>query len=291
MYITSILRLASIASLANNVYARSGAKFVTRDLGDINGFVYWGCFSAYDLNNVPFVLAGDLPSMTREICTAKCTDYLWTGIFESKCYCGFGFPYTPEPDLNIACNFPCPGNADEFCGGFNPNATRGSSWWSIYKQSGATTTTSSIWTSSSSVSSTSSVPSTSTAVTSPTIGTSGISDATFASTSTITAANVTSCDASIPSCTVGQVTTTMKSGDTAIPPDTRTKTTQITSQVTSLITSTQVVTNGTIKTSTTGRVVAPTTTPIQGNAVLLQAGGNSKELGLLVSIIGLLLLW
>ncbi|KAH8657161.1 hypothetical protein BGZ60DRAFT_416930 [Tricladium varicosporioides] len=289
MYITSLLRFASIALLAllaNNVYGRSGAKLVTRDPRDSRDFVYWGCFSVNDIPHAYAVLAGDLDWMTREVCASKCESYVysWMGIFRSACYCGAVFPYAPEPGLNVACDFPCPGDAHQFCGGFHPNATRGSNWWSIYNKVGATTTTSSIYTSSSSM------PSNSTAVTSPTIGTSGMWDATLSTTSTATVVTVTSCDESVPSCTVGQVTTKTKSNNTTIPPETKTKTTPITSQTTNSITSTQVVTNGTSKTSATRTVTAPTNTPIQGNAVLLQAGANSKELGLLVFMVGLLLL-
>ncbi|KAE9365731.1 WSC-domain-containing protein, partial [Stipitochalara longipes BDJ] len=92
----------------------------SRDNAVIPGYTDEGCYteatseralSAYTYNN---------GGMTVELCAAACVGYTYFGVeYGTQCYCGNSLNAGSVPAPPSDCNFPCPGNATEFCGAGN----------------------------------------------------------------------------------------------------------------------------------------------------------------------------
>ena len=59
-------------------------------------------------------------SMTNEYCSERCSGFKYFGTeYGQECYCGNSFNTGSVPAPAADCSFPCPGDANEFCGAGN----------------------------------------------------------------------------------------------------------------------------------------------------------------------------
>ncbi|KAF4613379.1 hypothetical protein G7Y89_g15508 [Cudoniella acicularis] len=124
------LSFASLAILASI----SSATVLAPRATAINGFTYASCQSAYDFlsPNPQFTQVDNSTKMTVELCTSECEDdYDYAAIYGTVCFCGSTFGDYAPSSQDVECNTPCPGNANEICGGF-VNVARGSEWYSLW---------------------------------------------------------------------------------------------------------------------------------------------------------------
>ncbi|KAF3223098.1 hypothetical protein TWF679_004294 [Orbilia oligospora] len=95
----------------------TGAATPTINAG-INGFTYYGCYSD-DVNSR--VLSNqyvDANDMTIAACMARAAGYNFAGV-EYGQECWYGNTLSGSQSESSGCNMPCPGKANELCGGGN----------------------------------------------------------------------------------------------------------------------------------------------------------------------------
>ncbi|CAN0199427.1 unnamed protein product [Ectocarpus sp. 12 AP-2014] len=61
----------------------------------------------------------DSSSMTKEMCEEECTGNTYFGMqYGRECFCGGSSTDLLEHGESSACNYECPGDSDQVCGGF-----------------------------------------------------------------------------------------------------------------------------------------------------------------------------
>ncbi|KAK0100032.1 hypothetical protein ONS95_013153 [Cadophora gregata] len=86
----------------------------------INDFNYLYC--ATDVNDDRTLFGKYLASgsMTLDLCASTCVDYRFFGVeYGSECFCGDTLAAISTNATDGRCNYPCPGNAAETCGGLS----------------------------------------------------------------------------------------------------------------------------------------------------------------------------
>lgn len=83
----------------------------------IGNFAFLGCFSS-STSFSTFEETAENGQMTPEVCVGLCSTSQYAGVYNTNCYCAdaldAGTSALPDRD---SCDLPCPGNAEEFCGG------------------------------------------------------------------------------------------------------------------------------------------------------------------------------
>ncbi|TWU76633.1 hypothetical protein ED733_008264 [Metarhizium rileyi] len=85
----------------------------------IGDFAYLGCYSSTD-DFKTFHQAKDSKDMTIEMCTELCRDSLFSGVYDTQCFCADSLDAdTRAANANNGefCRHPCPGNVSQHCGG------------------------------------------------------------------------------------------------------------------------------------------------------------------------------
>ena len=103
------------ASTTSSAPSPSGSSGVGANPGVVDGYTYLGCFGSKN-GFQPWTLIANFPDMDIEACVASCADYKYAGVFDQTCYCAGSLGDAGAVD-NGECDFPCPGNALEYCGG------------------------------------------------------------------------------------------------------------------------------------------------------------------------------
>ncbi|KAM0563513.1 hypothetical protein ACHAPJ_001234 [Fusarium lateritium] len=89
----------------------------------IDDYSYLGCFGS-QTGFQTFDLTTESDDMTIEKCIQSCGGLTYVGIFEGSCYCASKLDSDTRAVRNqTACNRPCPGDEDQFCGGLASQGT------------------------------------------------------------------------------------------------------------------------------------------------------------------------
>lgn len=85
-----------------------------------------GCFGSSN-QWASFEKAGEDDKMTIDMCVDMCGGIKYAGVYTTTCYCATQLDSDTRSTARIsACNAPCPGNKNEFCGGLlNVTSSRG----------------------------------------------------------------------------------------------------------------------------------------------------------------------
>jgi len=107
--------LLSIVSCPSHVQALK-----SRDNAVIPGYTDEGCYTEATSERALSAYNYNSNRMTVELCAAACVGYTYFGVeYGTQCYCGDSLNAGSVPAPPGDCNFPCPGNATEFCGAGN----------------------------------------------------------------------------------------------------------------------------------------------------------------------------
>ncbi|CAN0347628.1 unnamed protein product [Ectocarpus sp. 6 AP-2014] len=61
----------------------------------------------------------DSSSMAKEMCEAECTGNTYFGMqYGRECFCGGGSTDLLQHGESTSCDYECPGDSDQVCGGF-----------------------------------------------------------------------------------------------------------------------------------------------------------------------------
>lgn len=87
-------------------------------LGD---YSYLGCFGSSD-DFKAFSKVGEAADMSLQKCISLCDGIKFAGVFDTSCYCTDKLgPNTRATGSDDMCDMSCPGNNDQFCGGWAKN--------------------------------------------------------------------------------------------------------------------------------------------------------------------------
>ncbi|CBJ48515.1 WSC domain containing protein [Ectocarpus siliculosus] len=96
---------------AANVYS------YTDESTAISAFV--GCYQDESGSRIMELALTDSSSMSMEMCEAKCRGNTYFGLqYGRECFCGGSSTDLLEHGESSACNYECPGDSDQVCGGF-----------------------------------------------------------------------------------------------------------------------------------------------------------------------------
>lgn len=103
------------------IYIRGSLGYKPVPIVDLVTASDWGDVNCAKDVPVGSLLAGPPDTsqkMTIEICQSNCKDFTLAGLENGQdCYCGTEFKETIQPAPLSECSTPCPGNANEKCGG------------------------------------------------------------------------------------------------------------------------------------------------------------------------------
>ncbi|KAF5017451.1 hypothetical protein F66182_10621 [Fusarium sp. NRRL 66182] len=100
--------------------ATGGRSVNPANIGD---YSYLGCFGS-QTGFQTFEMAVESDDMSIEQCIRACNGLTYIGVFEGTCYCASRLDGDTRAVSNeTVCNRPCPGNDDQFCGGFVTQST------------------------------------------------------------------------------------------------------------------------------------------------------------------------
>ncbi|CAN0464178.1 unnamed protein product, partial [Ectocarpus sp. 12 AP-2014] len=78
-----------------------------------------GCYQDESDARIMELALTDSSSMTMEMCEEECTGNTYFGMqYGRECFCGGSSTDLSEHGESSACNYECPGNSDQVCGGF-----------------------------------------------------------------------------------------------------------------------------------------------------------------------------
>ncbi|KAF8852304.1 hypothetical protein BDZ45DRAFT_678476 [Acephala macrosclerotiorum] len=197
MYTTSRLSFASLAMLASTVVL-SSATLMSSRATTVNDFTYTSCQSASDFQDASlgFVSVANSTFMSVGYCTTQCagnSDYAFAALYNTECFCGQHFTAI-STGQDADCDTPCPGYPDDTCGG-TQDAAKGVEWYSLYSNSGSSSSSDTT----SSVSATN-IPGTTVTSSTPVMGTSisSVSNVTVTTTTSTSSSSATSKASQVP---------------------------------------------------------------------------------------------
>jgi hypothetical protein len=106
---------------------KTTTKIVTNP-GSVDHYSYLGCFGSSN-EWQPFSKMGESKDMSLEKCINMCDGIKYAGIFDTDCFCADELdPNTRATGSDDMCDMACPGNNDQYCGGWAENKVSQDSW-------------------------------------------------------------------------------------------------------------------------------------------------------------------
>ncbi|CAN0347709.1 unnamed protein product [Ectocarpus sp. 6 AP-2014] len=97
---------------AANVYLYTGDDAPTTS-------TFVGCYQDESDARIMELALTDSSSMTKEMCEAECTGSTYFGMqYGRECFCGGSSTDLVQHGESTACDYECPGDSDQWCGGF-----------------------------------------------------------------------------------------------------------------------------------------------------------------------------
>lgn len=116
----ALLRAGSTADIQLNAAVLStlpAPTAIALNPGKIGNYANMGCFGSSN-QWASFEKAGEDDKMTIDMCVSMCGGIKYAGVYSTTCYCAAHLDSDTRSTARInACNSPCPGNKNEFCGG------------------------------------------------------------------------------------------------------------------------------------------------------------------------------